>query len=198
MKPQAFIFIGRSGCGKGTQAELLKSFLIEKTKISVFYVETGSLFRQFILGKGYSERLSNNINQSSARQPDFLACYMWSKLLIEGFDGKSHIIFDGVSRSLNEAKLLETALSFFGFETVHVIYLDVSREWSEKRLRSRGRADDKRDGDIETRLDWFENDVMPAIEYLKNSSYHFVSVNGERPIEEVSKDIINQISPFVA
>jgi adenylate kinase family enzyme len=198
MKPHAFIFIGRSGCGKGTQVELLKPFLTEKTKLPIFYVETGTAFRQFILGEGYSEKLSHEAYERADRQSDFLACYMWSKLLIEGFDGKSHVIFDGVARSLNEARLLGTALTFYSFEKVHIIYLDVSRGWSEKHLRSRGRADDKREGDIEKRLDWFDQDVMPAVDYLKNSSYHFVSINGERPIPEVSADILNSLTPFFA
>ena len=47
--PQTFVFIGRSGCGKGTQAKLL----IEELKKNdpaheVMYIETGARIREFI------------------------------------------------------------------------------------------------------------------------------------------------------
>ncbi len=40
MKPLSFALIGRSGCGKGTQAELLM-----KHFGNLFYVSTGGLLR---------------------------------------------------------------------------------------------------------------------------------------------------------
>ena len=49
MNPQTFVFIGRSGCGKGTQAKLLQDVLKEKNPDQeIFYIETGANFRKFL------------------------------------------------------------------------------------------------------------------------------------------------------
>ena len=49
MELQTFIFIGRSGCGKGTQVTLLQEhFKKQDHKRHIFYIETGERFRQFI------------------------------------------------------------------------------------------------------------------------------------------------------
>lgn len=190
MSPQAFIFIGRSGSGKGTQVTFLKERLSEASSMPVLYIETGDKFRHFIAEEGMSQVLSREIYAKDIRQPDFLACFMWSEALIEDMKTPSHVIFDGTPRSLTEARLLDTALSFYGFNPVQVIYLNVSREWSKERLLARGRQDDKTEEKINKRLDWFDADVMPAIEYYRSSKNHrFLDVNGEQEIEKVAADI---------
>src|SRR6185369_8914356 len=84
MQPQTFIFIGRSGCGKGTQAELLQKSLQEKEpNAQIFYLETGANFREFIKGEKYSNTLARKIMEEGGRQPDFLAVWMWSHVLLE-------------------------------------------------------------------------------------------------------------------
>jgi len=159
------------------------------------YIETGHEFREFTKGEKYTNTKSLHMMEQDLRQPDFLACHMWTKILTEEYSGKEHLIFDGVSRSLSEANVLDTALSFYGFEKRYVIHLDVSRVWSEKHLLSRGRADDANIERITKRLDWFDSDVAPAIEYYKTSpNYEFISVSGERPIEEVQADLISKLS----
>ncbi len=190
MKPEVFVLIGRSGCGKGTQVELLKPIVENKLGLPIFYIETGNLFRAFLKGEGYSQGISNEMHMKDARQPDFLACYMWSTIMVNQYDGKSHMILDGTPRSLLEAKLLETAFAFYGIEKIHIIYLNVSREWSEKHLLARGRSDDASLARIDRRLNWFDTDVMPAIEYFRASPYDFVEVNGEQTIEEVHTAIL--------
>ena len=62
MKPQTFIFFGRSGCGKGTQATLLKEYM-EKIdpKNKVLYVETGAKFREFMAKNNYSNGLAKAV-----------------------------------------------------------------------------------------------------------------------------------------
>lgn len=189
METHAFIFIGRSGCGKGTQADLLKAKLAEKGDMPIFYIETGDMFRNFITGNGLSNTLSREIYEKDVRQPDFLACYMWSTFLVNDLKEPSHVIFDGTPRSILEAKLLETALLFYKFSKIHIIHLNVSRAWSEKHLLSRGRSDDATLAKIDTRLNWFETDVVPAIEYFKNSEHDYVEIDGEQTIEEVHSSI---------
>ncbi|MEX0932376.1 MAG: nucleoside monophosphate kinase [Parcubacteria group bacterium] len=187
------IFIGRSGCGKGTQAELLKEYIHkhDHEKKQILYVETGDRFRQFIRGQSQSSKLSKELYESDERQPDFLACYMWAGMLVDELEPDMHLVFDGAPRAHSEAVLLSTALKFYKREKIRVVYLNVSRKWAEERLLSRGRQDDRSLSKINKRLDWFELDVWPAIEYFKtNSLYEFIEVNGEQPIEKVHQDIL--------
>ncbi len=189
------IFIGRSGCGKGTQAGLLKDRIYKNDleKRHILYVETGERFRQFLRGENYSSKLSNEIYEEGLLQPSFLGCFMWGHQLIEELKENMHIIFDGVSRTRPEAEVFTTALDFYKREKPAVIYINVSRKWSEDRLLSRGRADDKSLSKINKRLDWFDKDVLSAIEYFKsNSYYNFIEINGEQSIEKVHADIVAQ------
>jgi adenylate kinase family enzyme len=187
------VFIGRSGCGKGTQAALLKERIIARDpdKRQLLYVETGERFRQFFRGDTYTERLAKEIYELDERQPNFLGSYMWSQILIDEFHENMHLFLDGVARSRPEAELITTAFEFYKREKPTIIYLNVSRKWSEDRLLARGREDDKTLSKITKRLDWFERDTLPSIEYFKQLRfYRFLDINGEQSIEKVQKDII--------
>lgn len=195
---QTFIFIGRSGCGKGTQAELLIGEMKDKSYITdqnpLFYIETGDRFRDFISKTSNASRLAKDIMDRSERQPDFLAIWMWADLLVTNLMGDEHLVFDGTPRSLNEALALDTALKFYQRQKPTVIYLDVTNEWSKTRMLERGRIDDKKSGDIEKRLAWFESDVLPAVKYYENNpNYHFVRVNGEQTIEAVHSELMSEL-----
>lgn len=187
------IFIGRSGCGKGTQADLFKNRIarLDPDKRQILYVETGEHFRKFIRGEGFSFTLSRQINENGERQPDFLACWVWAGVLIEELLPDLHLIFDGAPRSLPEAEIITSALKFYKRQKPVVIYLNVSRKWSEDRMLSRGRTDDRSISKVNKRLNWFDEDTLPAIEYFRtNKLYRFIEVNGEQPIEKVHTDII--------
>ncbi len=189
------IFIGRSGCGKGTQAELLRNRIKEHdvAKRQILYIETGDGFREFVRGKSYSSRLSKAIYDRDARQPDFLATLMWGKMLLETLDEDMHLVFDGVARSKPEAHMLSTALWFYEREKPTVIYINVSRKWSEDKLLKRGRADDVNLARIDKRLDWFDKDVIPSIEYFKeNPFFNVIEINGEQSVEAVHAEIISK------
>lgn len=191
--PQTFIFLGRSGCGKGTQAELLKKYIEEhdEMKRPVFYLESGGAFRNFISQSNYTAKLSREVMQRGALQPSFLAVHIWAHLMIEQMDEDKHLIVDGTPRLLDDTKIFDSAMRFYARVQPTLIYMNVSNDWSRARLLGRGRADDIKPEDVEKRLAWFDSDVMPTIEYFKNNSlYRFVEINGEQPIEDVHKEII--------
>lgn len=193
MVPQTFIFIGRSGCGKGTQARLLQNRLDKQDREGrkILYVETGENFRQFIREDNYSARLSRKVYEEDERQPNFLACWMWGSVLINEFDEGMHLIFDGAPRARAEAELLTSAFHFYSRERPIVIHISVSREWSEEKLLVRGRQDDISLDKIDKRLDWFDKDVVPAIDYFKNDPfYRYIEIDGEQSIEKVHSDIV--------
>jgi adenylate kinase len=193
-QPQTFIFIGRSGCGKGTQIDLLVKYLTDKGLISAqtpfLRSESGNMFRQLAQADSYTGRLVKEAMSSGARMPDASAIWNWFGFLAEKYTGKEILCFDGSPRSLLEAEALETVLSFFHRDKPIVIHLDVSREWSKKRLEGRGRADDLSPEKINRRLDWYEKDVLPAINYyVDNPNYQYLKINGEQTIEEVHEEI---------
>lgn len=193
MSLHTLIFIGRSGCGKGTQAGLFKDRIHRQDELKrpILYVETGEHFRQFIRGTSFSSTLSREVYENDERQPNFLASWMWANLLIQEMGPDMHLVFDGAPRARAEAELLTTALKFYSRERPTVIYLNVSRKWSEDHLLARGRADDISLAKIDKRLDWFDKDVLPAIEYFKQDPYYrFLEVDGEQPIEAVYRDIV--------
>ncbi len=192
--PRAYIFIGRSGCGKGTQADLLSKFLCEKDKsCQTLHIETGAFLREFVKGKTYTQKLSKEIMEAGGLMPEAVMVALWENYLFTHYTGKENLLFDGCPRKLHEAQLLDSALTFYKVSLPVVIYMNVSREWAKKRLEGRARKDDKQEA-IEKRLKWFDAEVMPTINYYKdNTNYIFLDINGEKTIEEVHQEIINKL-----
>ena len=193
MEPQTFIFIGRSGSGKGTQVTLLQEYIKSQDhKRHIFYIETGERFRQFIKEHSLSSRLAAEIYKTGNRQPDFIAVWMWSHLLVGRMTGEEHVIFDGTPRSLQEAQIIDTAIVFYSRQRPHVVYLNISRETSRARMMARRRMDDVNAAEVERRLNWFESDVLPAVEYFRrHSKYNFIELDGDQPVEEVQRELLS-------
>lgn len=191
MNKNAYIFIGRSGCGKGTQAELLIEYL-KKNGRKIFSLETGDKFREFIKGGDHSNKLSRAISEQGDLQPEFLAILMWALTMVDSVKGGEDFVLDGVSRKMAEATVLDSALKFYGFEKPILVFMNVSRKWSEERLAGRGRSDDDIN-EVKKRLDWYDADVAPVVEWYKNNAeYQFLDINGEQTVEEVHREIISK------
>lgn len=193
--PQTFMFIGRSGCGKGTQAALLQEYLKKKDpKREILTIETGAKIRAFIAKeKGYAAELSRAIYNAGGLQPGFLTAWTWSSVLIKELRADTHLMFDGTPRRILEAHLLDSAFKFFKREKPHLILLNVSGWWARERLLARKRMDDGKKG-VDARLAWYDTEVVPAIEFYRNNSdYRFHDINGEQRPEKVHEDTINQI-----
>lgn len=190
-----FILIGRSGCGKGTQAQLLQKFLAEQNSaIPILYIETGKNFRAFAeTSQTRTAQLVKETIGHGGLLPDFLAVWNWSRILIDKYTGEETIIFDGICRTKLEAEMINTAAQFYGWEKPTIIHIAVSNGWSRERLLARGRSDDSEEF-IKRRLEWFDKDVVPALEYFKaNPTFHYIEVLGERPIEAIHQEIVSLI-----
>ncbi len=195
MSPKTFILIGRSGCGKGTQAQLLDAYIRENDKDTrrIFHLETGTKFREFIKGDSLSQKRSREYYEKDLLQPAFLAVHLWSHILIEEMTGEEHLFIDGTPRTLAECDALDSAMKFYERENPVVVYLNVSRDWSRERLVGRKRMDDDAES-VERRLNWYEESVVPVIEKLKNNPfYKFIEINGEQTVEEVHAEIVSKI-----
>ena len=192
MNSKAFLFFGRSGCGKGTQAKLLADFLKTKER-EVIYIETGSQFREFIKKENYSSELTKNILHDGGLIPVFLPIWIWTNILVNNFSGKEDLVLDGLCRRREESIALDSAFSFYKIKKPNVILINVSKEWSFSRMMERKRADDTPEK-IQNRLDWFAKDVIPSIDYFREKpECNFIEINGEQTIEDVHKDIIKAL-----
>lgn len=198
MKNGVFIFVGKSGCGKGTQADLLREYF-KKTypKNEFFSLETGEKFRELAKKTNYTSELAKKINDTGGLQPEFLCVSFWGALFIEKMKPDTALFIDGSPRKLYEAYVLDGALEFYERKNIFVIFLDSSADEVTARLLKRGRVDDTPSG-IAQRLRWFETDVVPSINFFKeNPRYRFLNINGQQPIEKVHADIVREISALV-
>lgn len=209
MTPKTFIFIGRSGSGKGTQAVLLRQYLegIEfesngagegilppRGMKKVFHVMTGDLLRAFVKEDTYTSKLIKEALEKGLLMPEFTAILMWATFFSKNLTGNEHIIGDGMPRKLNEAMMLVDAMKFYKREKPIIIFLDVSRESVVERLIKRGRSDDKSMDAIKERMAYYEKDVVPVVEYFKNSpDCDFMHIDGEPGIPEIYHEILKRL-----
>ncbi len=195
MELQTIIFMGRSGCGKGTQVALLKDYINQNDSENreIFSLETGAKFREMIEGDSFTSKLAKEIYKNGDLQPAFLAIHIWSHILIESLKENNHIILDGTPRTYPEVVILDSIMGFYGRVKPTVVYINVSRDWSKERLTERARFDDTKEG-VEKRLNWFDNEVVPAMNHLRESEiYNFIEINGEQTIEDVHKELIQKV-----
>lgn len=194
MSPQAFIFIGRSGAGKGTQAALLMDALRKAEPLrGIQYVQTGLELREFIKGMSYTQQTAKELYEGGALMPEFLTVYVWVKALAERHLGGEHVVFDGTPRKVHEAGVLHSVFGFYGLQKPWVINLAIEPDAALARLLARKRLDDGEEA-IRKRLAWYETDVAPTVNFYRdNSSYNFLSIDGNRPIGEVHKEILEKV-----
>lgn len=192
MAPMAYVFMGRSGSGKGTQVQLLKDEFT-KRNIKLIHVETGSLLREYAKGGSYVQKIVRNIMQTGNLAPDPVVISLWMGYTTDNFTGKEQIIFDGAPRKLIEAVFLDSTMKFLQIQKYKIIYIDVSRESCTKRLLQRSRSDDIASV-IENRMNWFDRDVLPAVEFFrKNKDCIFLDINGEQDIPAIHDEIMRKI-----
>lgn len=191
MDLQTIIFLGQSGSGKGTQARQLKQLFLERaSETPVLHIETGDHFRKYLKEPGYTWDQARLVARKGYLQPNFLAVWVWASEFVSKFTGNEHVIFDGAPRTLSEAKILNGALSFYNRPNIAIIFLKVSHGWAEDRLRGRGRTDDVSADVINHRLSWYEEEVVPVIDFYRNETkYRFFEIDGEQTPEQVSSDI---------
>jgi adenylate kinase len=189
MNKQFFIILGRSGAGKGTQAQLLKKRLEDLGSIKVEHVTTGGGFRDFIKQDNYIAGVTRIVEQSGGLPPEFLAIWNWSNIFINSLTEDTSVILDGAPRRLKEKEVFDGLVSFLGYERPTVIYLDVPEGSVIERLSARGRADDTQVA-VTKRLSWFEENVLPVVDaFMHDPRYTFVHVNGKQSVDEVFAEL---------
>jgi adenylate kinase len=194
-KPQTFIFVGRSGSGKGTQLELLKEFLINKNKdIEVKSIIMGDIFRAFFKESGYVKDIARDISMNQGKfQPDFLTNALFVRSTIDIVDENSILFFDGYPRTLNQLEIIKDLLLYVKRENPIFINIEVSRENVKNRMLSRARGDDNENA-IENRLNEYDKFIIPMLENIKSDSFFkYFEIDGEGSIPDIHNNIIKTL-----
>ena len=193
----AYIFYGKAGSGKGTQALELKKHL-ESTGKKVLYIETGALFRQFVESNdSFAAKRTSEVINSGQLMPAFFPVYLWAHELIRNYTGTEDIIFDGVARILDEAPIIASAIEFFKIDKTFVFHIAITDESAITRLQSRGqgRADDASITKIKERLALYQKDTVPVIDYFKKREHvQFFEIDGEPEVAAVTSEIIKALA----
>ncbi|MBU1177204.1 nucleoside monophosphate kinase [Patescibacteria group bacterium] len=213
-QPKIVIILGRSGCGKGTQAKLLiKDFGFN-------YLSSGDLLRERSNKIDFSGKKLKQVMNKGGLVSTPIMFRIWSEKIekMKNKIDKKGLIIDGSPRSLPEAKLMNGVFEWYEWSDIKVILLDISEQDAFDRLTKRRickkcghlipwvgyfkkikecdkcggelitRFDDKPEA-IKARLNFYKKDVEPAIEYYKEQSILNV-INGDNSIEEVYQDIL--------
>lgn len=216
MEPLIVIILGRSGSGKGTQAELVQK------KFGLEYIGSGNSLRERVKIQDFSGKKIEQVINSGGFVPTSVIFQIWIEKL-ENFkkdqaDLKG-VIFDGSPRKLIEAELLDQAFKWYEWDKNEKIFLvNISEQEAFNRLTKRRickscgrlipyighfknlvdcdacggklmvRLDDTEES-IKGRLNEFNLNTQPVIDYYKKQG-RLIEINGEQSIEKVQEDII--------
>lgn len=198
-KPQTFIFVGRSGSGKGTQLELLKEFLANKYKDTpVKSIVMGEIFREFFKEPGFVQDIARDVSMNQGKfQPDFLTNALFVRSAIDIVDEKSILFFDGYPRTIDQLNIVKGLLEYIKREDSIVINIEVTKENVKNRMLLRARGDDS-ESTIESRLNEYDKFIIPMLEVIKSDSFFkYFEIDGEGKIPDIHEDIINKLEKYI-
>ena len=181
METRTIFFIGKPGCGKGTQAKLLS----EKTGWKT--ISSGSQFRAIATEDTSVGRKVKSEMEAGLLSPHWFAMYLYLKALFSVGNDEG-VIFDGFNRKVPEAELVIDSLSWLD-RPFTILDIQVSDEEVHHRLAIRkgveGRADDSMAAE---RLKEYEEYTKLAIDVFRKVGT-LIEINGEQAPEAIAADI---------
>lgn len=210
------ILLGPQGSGKGTQAGLL----VQKYGLNWF--EGGKILRSIARSDNERAREIKVMMKRGELIPDeFMRLIAWD--FINKNDQNKGYLFDGYPRGVSQYEALVDMLKRFGKGIDRVIYLNISEDESVRRLSGRvvcakcgeiynlntedkpredmkcskcGSTLERRDDDlpeaVKRRLELYHQRTGPILERAGKDGI-LLEVDGERPIETVFEDIVEQL-----
>ncbi len=188
MTPKTYVFFGIVGAGKGTQIELLKKLLTENDSRKIVFVAPGIEYRVLKSSGTFTGNLVNEIYDQGKLQPDFLTISICTQMMLNEMTPDCHLIVDAYPRTIRQAQAFIDAVEFYKRDNIEVVYIEITKEEAIKRMKLRGRSDDTEEG-INRRFWEYENNVIPAMNTLKEKGYTLHTINGEQSVEAVHEDI---------
>lgn len=202
------ILFGPQGSGKGTQARLICS------KFGFFYFESGAYLRKIAENnEEVKNMMAKGILVPDKEMTSYLTAYLDQEHLY------NDIVFDGFPRTLEQYNFLKIWLNQKMVKVDVGIVLEISQNETLKRLSARRqdpktgkiynlitdkppvdidlnslvqREDDKPEAIIK-RLELYKSQTEPLLTEMEKDLVKVVKINGERPIDEIQKDIVVEI-----
>lgn len=183
------VLLGGPGSGKGTQAKLIER------KYGWKHLSTGALFRHEIAIRSEIGIMAERAIDKGNFCPDDITLNMLNNHITASGNEKG-FIFDGVPRTLQQAKMMD-GNNYSPTIPVHlVIYLEVKDDVITQRILGRAnlehRSDDNSDV-IKQRIINFHTLTEPLIRYYANQD-KLIRINGMQSVEEVFLDIVEIFS----
>ncbi len=206
------IFFGMQGAGKGTLGKQLS----EKYGFQVF--ETGGELRKLSSQDSELGKKVKSIIEAGHLVSNEVVMEIVENFL-EHLPSGINVLFDGIPRKIEQANSLNALLEKHGREYKAVL-IDIKKETALKRLTTRRicakcktvypadyqkpvcsscdgelttRSDDNAEA-IQTRLEAFENETLPAINLYNDK---LIKINGEPTIDEVFKIAVKTLDPIL-
>ena len=181
METETIFFVGKPGCGKGTQAKLLS----EHTGWPVF--GSGEEFRKIAKESSIVGRKVKQEIDAGLLSPPWFAMYLYQKALFS-ISEKQNVIFDGFNRKVPEANLIVDSLTWLErpFKVIDVV---ISNEEALKRIALRKLESDRVDDHfVPERLQEYNKFTKDAIEVFRKVG-KLIEINGEQTREAIAKDV---------
>lgn len=186
------LFLGISGCGKGTQAKLLSNSLNNIPVIS-----TGDAVRWAASSDSPEGQLAvSQYTSKGMLVPDELVLSILKKYIAQ-FDLSKGFIIDSFPRRLEQIELLDEILVTMGENLAAVIYLETEENIALQRLSGRNvhdknagiSRDDANEETIKERFDFFNKQTKPLIDvYEQRGILHIINNSGT--INQVQEAIL--------
>jgi adenylate kinase len=183
------VLFGPPGAGKGTQSDKLIDHY------QLVHLSTGDILRGELKAESALGLEAKKYMDKGALVPDEVVIGMIEKKLDENAHAKG-FIFDGFPRTTAQAEALDKVLEKKQTEIAVMVALEVEKEELVKRLLLRGkdsgRADDQDESVIENRINVYNKETAPVIDYYDKQG-KFKSVDGMGSID----DIFNRLTAAI-
>jgi adenylate kinase len=189
------IVLGPQGSGKGTQAKKIAS------TYGVPHIATGDMIREM---KERPTELGLELREIYDRG-DLVDDEMMIRLIRDRLDRGDTLpgfVLDGFPRTLVQAEALDDLMSELGRPVDVVFDLQVpDRQQLLDRLLKRAaeenRSDDTPEG-IHRRLELYERETAPLVEYYRSTRGNVVGIHADRAIEDVFDEIAESLDQVQA
>jgi adenylate kinase len=186
----SLLLIGAPGAGKGTQAELLAG------RLGITHISSGDLLRQHVRDETTLGQTIRSYVDQGDLVPDGVVMDMLRKPVVAASETGGYVL-DGFPRTVDQAKAAFAVAQPLGAEVQAAVHLDVPTDELVRRLLSRGRGSDDTGAVIEHRLQVYEENTVPLLEYYAGREWMF-TVDGAQPAEEVHSDIVGRLRRLAA
>lgn len=182
---EIIVMTGPPYSGKGTQCEILEKMLNYK------HISTGERIRSEKDNATEIGKTMKEYEEKGVLVPDELMEKLLNKIIDENKDQKG-IIFDGYPRTIPQVDTLINLLKKKEKKISQIINIEVAKEElllrAKQRAKTSKREDDKNEEIHIKRIEVFEANTRPAIEYFKTRA-KVDDIVGIGSIEEITKKI---------